>query len=268
MKKTHFVLGGDIKKSLTDGYTLNFKQLFKDAFAITRSNFIPLMVACFVTVAIVAIVFMLSLDTLETLSETQQTLLNFIFSAFVITPLITGLQMMGVHHAIGLKSRAADLFNFFKIAFPLALSSMMVNIIVLAVSVVFDTLLGDIGLQLSLIVMLYLNMAFCLVYPLIAEKKLSAQLALRLSFKLVNKNLLQFTCLFLMLGLLAVIALLPSGLGMLLFVPFYFNLIGVVYRQLCGVGVVATDTSDDENNDDRDDNNDSDDSNNHSGFEA
>ena len=252
MNKTHFVLGGDLQKSLTEGCTLVFKPLFKDALTITRKNYLSLIFACLVTVSVVALFYILSYDLLITLSEARQTLVNFIFSSFVITPLVTGLQMMGIHHAIGLKSRPTDLFSFFNMIFPLALASMIVNLLAFIISVVCSALLGDIGMLLSLIVMLYINMAFCMVGPLIVEKKLSAQFALKISFRLVNRNLLQFTCLFLMLGLLALLALIPSALGMFLFVPFYFNIMGIVYRQMCGVGVVATQVSDNDNDADDD----------------
>jgi len=250
MNKTHFVLGGDLKKSLTQGYHLDFKQLFKEAFTVTRKNYLPLITACLVTISIVVALYMFAFNVLSGLNENNQTLVNFVFSSFLVTPLVTGLQMMGIHHAIGLKSRPMDLFSFFKLILPLALASMAINVIAFLISLVFNAVLGEIGSHLSIVVMLYINMAFCMVGPLIVEKKLSAYLALQLSFKLVNKNLLQFTCLFLLIGVLAFIALIPSGLGMLLFIPFYFNLMGIVYRQICGIGVVATNVDDDNNDDD------------------
>jgi len=248
MNKTHFVLGGDLKKSLTEGYTLDLKLLFKDAFAITRKNYLPLISACLVTISIVIILYTLGFDALSELSDNEQTIINFLVSSFIITPLTTGLQMMGIHHAIGLKSRATDLFNCFNMIFKLALASMIINVVLYISSVLLNQLFGGIGMQLSIVVMIYFNVAFCMVCPLIAEKKFSPQLAIRLSFKLINKNLRQFTVLFLLLGLLAFIAVLPSGLGLFLFIPFYFNLLGIVYRQMCGVGVVATDVSDEDDN--------------------
>ncbi|PKF63690.1 hypothetical protein CW745_02265 [Psychromonas sp. psych-6C06] len=270
MNKTHFVLGGDLKKSLTEGYTLDFKQLFKDAFVITRKHFLPLIVACLVTVAIVALLYTLSFEALSSLSDTNQTIVNFIFSSFIVTPLVTGLQMMGIHHAIGIKTRSMDLFNFFNIILKLALGSVIINIIVYVSSVLLSQLLGDIGLQLSIIVMLYLNMAFCMVYPLIAEKKIAPQLAIKLSFKLINKNLRQFTFLFMTLGLLGFIAILPSGIGLFFFIPFYFNIMGIVYRQMCGVGVVATEVTEntDQNDSSTEQNSNNDDSKNNTDFEA
>ena len=249
MNKTHFVLGGDLKKSLTEGYTLDLKTLFKDAFAITRTNFLPLIVACLITVAIVASLYVFAFESLVGLSETNQTIVNFIFSCFIVTPLVTGLQMMGIHHAIGLKSRSTDLFNFFNLILKLALASMIINVIIYAITLVFNMVLGDIGLKLSIVVMLYLNMAFCMVYPLIAEKKVAPQVAIKLSFALINKNLRQFTFLFILLGLLAFVSIIPSGIGLFFFIPFYFNLMGIVYRQMCGVGVVATEVTEDDDDD-------------------
>jgi hypothetical protein len=261
MNKTHFVLGGDLEKSLTEGYTLDFKQLFKDAFAITRTNFQPLFVACIITFAIVAMIYALNYEVLTNLSDVNQTIMHLIFSSFVVTPLVTGLHMMGINHAVGIKTRIYDLFNYINIILKLALASVIINLIVYVLSVLLSEIFGNIGSQLSIIVILYLNMAFCMVHPFIAEKKIAPQLAIKLSFKLINKNLRQFTFLFMLLGLLAFIALLPSGLGLILFIPFYFNVMGIVYRQMCGVGVVATETTKDDDDDSNDDDDSDDESN-------
>ncbi|WP_413702188.1 hypothetical protein ACLKMH_12295 [Psychromonas sp. KJ10-10] len=270
MNKTHFVLGGDLKKSLTEGYTLDFKKIFKDAFAITRSNYMPLIIACIFTVAIVSVIFTLNFEAFLGLSETKQLIVNLIFSSFVVTPLVTGLHMMGINHAVGLKSRSIDLFIYFNIILKLALASLIMNIIILASNVALTEVLGNIGQNLSYIVMIYFNVVFSMVYPLIAEKKFTPALSIKLSFKLINKNLLQFTLLFVFLTLLAVISILPSGLGLFLFVPFYFNVMGIVYRQICGVGVVATEiVKKDDDSDNDDSNNGSNDDDKHdAGFEA
>lgn len=250
MNKKHFVLGGDIKKSLTEGYRLDFKALFKDAFVITRKHYFPLITASLFTIIILAGCYHFLFEVASTLSETSKMIANYIITLLIAPPLLTGLQMMGVHHAIGLKTKSNHLFNYFNILLKLSLATMIISLITNVISVLFTQTMGDLGLVLSILVLLYLNMAFSLVYPLIAEKKLSAQMALRLSFRLVHKNLWQFTLLFILLAVLFVIALLPSGLGMFIFIPFYFNLMGIVYRQICGVSVVATTVSDDNDNDD------------------
>lgn len=252
MNKKHFVLGGDIKKSLTEGYHLDFKALFKDAWIITKKHYFPLITASLFTIIILAGCYHLLFEAAETLSETSKMIANYMITLLIAPPLLTGLQMMGIHHSIGLKTKSNHLFNHFNIILKLSLATMIISLITNVISVLFTQTMGDLGLLLSILVMLYLNIAFSLVYPLIAEKKLSAQMALRLSFRLVHKNLWQFTIMFILLAMLFVIALLPSGLGMFIFIPFYFNLMGIVYRQLCGVGVVATTISDDNDNDDDD----------------
>ena len=246
MHKKHFVLGGDLKKSLIEGYHLDFKSLFKDALVITRKHYFPLVIACLFTVILLAGCYQLTLGESVNLNETGRMIGNYIIALLIAPPLLTGLQMMGVHHSIGLKTKAIDLFHYFRLIFKLSLATMIISLINNLISIALTHTMGNIGFVLSIVALLYLNMAFCLVYPLIAEKKVTAQVALVLSFKLVNKNLLQFTLMFILIGLLFFIALLPYGLGLVVFVPFYFNLMGLVYRQLCGVGVVATAYTEDE----------------------
>ncbi|WP_028862068.1 hypothetical protein [Psychromonas aquimarina] len=254
MNKKHFVLGGDIKKSLTEGYQLDFKTLFRDAFVTTKKHYLPLIVACLFTVIIVAVSYGLIFDDTSSLNETSQMVINFIFTSVVMTPLVTGLQMMGVHHSIGVRSKSIDVFNYFNKTLPLALASLIINLLVYGINVGLTKALGDSAMLPSLIILLYLNMAFCLVYPLIAEKQVEPVLALKLSLKLVNKNLRQFTLLFMILGLLGIASILPYGLGLFVFIPFYFNLMGIIYRQMCGVSVVASinDNDDDSHNDNND----------------
>ena len=246
MQKKHFVLGGDLKKSLTEGYLLDFKSLFKDAFIITKKNYLSLVTASLFTVILLAGCYHLTFGVGANISETKQLFGNYLIALFVAPPLLTGLQMMGIHHAIGLKTKSVDLFHYMRIIFKLSLATLMISLINNVISVVLTKGLGDIGFILSIVILLYLNMAFTFVYPLIAEKKVNAQGALQLSFKLVHKNILQFTLLFILLAVFFILALLPSGLGLLFFIPFYFNLMGIIYRQLCGVGVVATAMSDDD----------------------
>lgn len=248
MNKKHFVLGGDINKSLSEGYKLNFKALFKDAYVVTRKHYIALITACILTITILAMSFTLLLELSPSLGDVGNMLINYVITLLIAPPLLTGLQMMGIHHAIGLKTKPLNLFNYFNILIKLSLATMLISLISNLISVLLTQTLGDLGFQLSIVVLLYLNMSFSLVYPLIAEKKLSAQMALKISFKLVHKNLSQFTLMFMILSALFVLSLLPYGLGLLLFIPFYFNLMGIVYRQLCGVGVVAMEVGDDEHN--------------------
>lgn len=243
MSEKHFILGGDIKKSLTEGHRFDLKSLFKDAFVITRKNYLPLAVASFVTIGLLGLAYVYIFDALGDTDETMQMVLNYIVTLLLAPPLLTALQMMGIHHSVGLKTKANDLFKYFNIILKLSLATMIISLISNVVTLALTQLFGGIGLQLSIIALLYFNMAFCLVNPLVAEKKLTPILAVTLSFKIVNKNLLQFSFIYLLLMALFFIAIIPSGLGLLFFVPFYFNLMGIIYRQVCGVSVIAVESS-------------------------
>ena len=65
MNSKYFVLGGDIKKSLAEGYQLDLKVLFKDAFTLTQKNFLPLFTACLL---IILSLFLLVTYLLSTLA--------------------------------------------------------------------------------------------------------------------------------------------------------------------------------------------------------
>ncbi len=119
-----------------------------------------------------------------------------------------------------------------------------------AAEVAMAQLFSSSGVSIAIFLSLYLFICFSLTYPLIAEKKLPPIEAIIVSFKLVNKGLNQFLLLFSLLAILFFIAIIPAGLGLIFFMPFYYNLMGIVYRQLCGVGVVATETSSDDNSGD------------------
>ncbi|MCW8996529.1 MAG: hypothetical protein OQK77_12010, partial [Psychromonas sp.] len=193
MHKKHFVLGGDLKKSLTEGYQFDFKSLFKNAFVVTKKHYFPLVTACLFTIILLAGCYQLTFGGAATLSDTGLLIGNYIIALFIAPPLLTGLQMMGIHHSIGLKSKAIDLFNYVRIIFKLSFATMIISLINNLISVLLTQIMGNVGFTLSIVALLYLNMAFSLVYPLIAEKKVPPQAALILSFKLVHKNLLQFT---------------------------------------------------------------------------
>lgn len=243
MNSKNFVLGGDIKKSLLEGYQLDFKTLFKDTFIITRKNFLPLLIASLFIVLLLSFIFTLFVDENTSLDDLRIVGGAFIFALLIAPPLMTGLLMMGVHHSIGLKTKPFFVFNYFKLIFKLSLAAMIINLITNVTSMLLSQFFGSTGFILSLIVMLYLKMSFCLVYPLIAEKKVSAQVALKLSFKLVHKNIGQFTQLFIIFGLLLFIGVLTSGIGLLFIVPFCINAMGIIYRQICGVSIVVTENT-------------------------
>ena len=262
MDSKYFVLGGDIKKSLSEGYQFDLKKLFSDSFLLTRKNFFPLFTAYLLFTVILSALLALFINGEKLLLAPTNGLLLIAILLFLYPTLMTGLLMMGINHSIGLKSQSFHLFSYFKILLVLSLSSFLMISVIVGVGLVFTSIFSSVSAisVLLVLIILYLKMSFIFVYPLIAEKKVSPMLALKLSFKLVNKNLSQFTLLLIIFCLLFIVTLFTSGIGMLFVAPFYVNMMGIIYRQVCGVTISVTETND--NTDDN--NNDS----HHGGFEA
>lgn len=270
MNSKYFVLGGSIKKSLTEGYRFDLKKLLLDALKITRKHFLPLLTACLFLMLVSFSLLTLFIDETSSLDDPKLMVIFFVVALIVIPPLMTGMLMMGVHHSVGLKSKSFHLFNYFNLIFKLSLAAMMINLMTNGASMILGQVFGGVGFVLSIIVLLYLKMSFCLVYPLIAEKKVSPINALKLSFKLVHKNIGQFTQLLIIFCVLFIIGVLTSGLGLLFVIPYSINVMGIVYREICGVSVSVTEATGagslHEGHDDKDnDDNDNDSGNNSSG---
>lgn len=246
MNSKYFILGGDIQKSLTEGYQFDLKKLFKDAFNITRKNFLPLLTACVFILLAFTLTFTLVIDESTSIYDPSVLGIFFVLALLIAPPLFTGLLMMGVHHSIGIKSKSFHLFSYFNIIFKLSLAALLINLMTNVASIMLNQLFGGAGFALSVIVLLYLKMSFCLVYLLIAEKKMSPILALKVSFQLVHKNIGQFTQLLIIFVLLFLAGIITSGIGLFFIIPFCVNVMGIVYRQICGVGISVTDTA--ENN--------------------
>jgi len=248
MNSKYFVLGGDIKKSLTEGYRFDLKTLFKTAYNVTYKHFFPLVTACLIIILALFALATLFITESGSVEDPIVVVLFFLISLLIAPPIVTGMLMMGINHSIGLKSKTTDLFNYFNIILKLSLAAMMISLMANAASMLLSQLFGSMGFMLSIIILLYLKMSFCLVYPLIAEKKVPPTLALKLSFKLVNKNLGQFTQLLIIFSLLFIVGVITSGIGLLFIIPFYINVMGIIYRQICGVSITVTGLS--ENDDD------------------
>ncbi len=224
--------GSQLQHTLEQGYQLDLMAIFKESFQLTLKNFVPMLFAAIGVLCIMA-ALLLGLNQFG-LSEQPQVSSMIIAAAtlLVFPPLLAGLNMMGIQHAAGLKTRSTQIFDYFSFVLPLALSSLLMSLL----GNVLGAVLVSIGLPaiVILIPMLYINMVFCFVAPLIVEKKLPIFKALLISFKVVNKGLFQFVTLYSVILVLFFVGSLPAGLGLLFVVPFYFNLLGLVYLQLCG----------------------------------
>jgi uncharacterized membrane protein len=87
---------------------------------------------------------------------------------------------------------------------------------------------------------IYLSVAYILAIPLVVERGLSPWQALEASRKAISQHWFKVFGLFLLLGVLMSLSMIPFGIGLLWTIPLMVVSLGVLYRTIFGVRPVAT----------------------------
>jgi len=236
-KPTPVQLGGSIETSLSQSVPLNVSQLFAEGWKLTRHTKFALLAAIVGVGCCIVLVSMLihsgSRMLNYPLSEPGQLLIINLLLAMVFSPMTAALSMMGITHASGLATRATLVFDFFRFLAPLA----NCTLVAMLVSEVCSVAVLNVGLPpfLSLMLSLYFMVCFSFAAPLVIEKRMSSLRAMAISFRVVNRQFTGVVVSYALLAALLLVALLPLGLGLIWGAPMFFNVKGVLYRQLFGV---------------------------------
>jgi len=249
---SEIVIGGSIEKSKQGLMNVSVMDMIKEAFSACRPARLQLGLALLVTLGAMMLLLQVS-SPLNSLIP-QPILLTLM--QIIVTPLITGLSMMGIHCALGGKLQVKQVFDPVKRAAPLIQASVLILGLSLIVSSVLSVVISDVLLQMLLTGIVQLLLGF--VYPLIVEKRMDPVTAISISFqvswryihKIIACNLV--TVLLVTIGFLPALSALaeegPSPLAyvasFLFFIfiaaPFYFVINGILYRELFGIKVLVS----------------------------
>ncbi|WP_341504125.1 hypothetical protein [Gallaecimonas sp. GXIMD4217] len=226
-KATELKLGGDPDKALRGEIQLDMKAILKEAWQHSRQGSLAM------TVTFLALgLGWYGLDVLlaglaPALGLPQEHLGLALFSQLLIlgltAPLITGLHMLGIFRSVGIPPSFRQALAWYPLASRLSLAALLSSVLV------------QLGLSLFLLPGLFLLVAFCFTLPLVADKGLSPLAALRLGLHLAVRYGWQILLVQLLGGLALMAGVLSFGLLFVWAVPWYFNLHGVLYRELFGV---------------------------------
>lgn len=239
-------VGGSIEKALVGDYTLDVPEILKEAFELTMRSRISInlgLLFCFMLGLVVTLIVSEYVGGVEVATtDPQASLLLNIMVTVVIYPFLVGVEMMGVYHAVGLSTKMNVVFAFLKRGSWVAVAALLTSSLI------------SLGLHLVLPA-IYLIVALCLVLPLVVEKQLSPIKAIVLSIKVTRFGWFAMLKLHLVFLLGLVIAVMPIalvnvympemqiiGLGMFLVVmsylaPVYYNVKGILYREIFGLTV-------------------------------
>lgn len=248
-------VGGSVEKAVKGEYSIDVKSVLSEAWSHTQKSRMSINLALFSVMVFGIIVSYISssfFGGIEVIIEDPELLqlINVIVTV-AVWPFIAGIEMMGIAHALNKPTQTKMIFSFLHRGSWVALCALLTSLII------------GIGVQLFLIPGVILAVLLSLTAPLVIEKNMTPVQAVVLSIKSLRFKLLSLlsiyaVLLFSFVSLLLPIALLidsplaPIGIMAFLFglsylIPWYYNVKGILYRDIFGVFVKANTIQSDTN---------------------
>ena len=236
-------VGGSLEKAVKGEYSIDVKAVLKEAWANTSKSRIAINVGLLFTLSIGVIITLIVssyLGGIDVVFQDQQSsaILNILVTLMVY-PFLVGVEMMGIFHAVGLKTNAKLVFAFLKRGSWVAICALLTSTLV------------TMGITLFVVPGIYLAVALSLVLPLVVEKRLSPLKAISLSLLATRFQWINLFAVYLVLFLLLITACLPllllgntsvslMGGVMTMFAltylaPLFYNVKGILYREIFGM---------------------------------
>jgi len=242
-------IGGSIEQSLQGQYSIDVPSVLKEAWQLTLRSRISINLGLLFTLVLGIVVSFMVSNTMggieEVIKDPQATTLLNIVVTMVIYPFLVGVEMMGIFHAVGIKTKSNLIFSFLRRGSWVAICALLTSILVM------------LGMQLFLLPGIYMAVALSLALPLVVEKRLSPIKAIIISvqatrfqwFKLFTIYTLLIVALF--LSIIPMVILAESSLsivGVMFFIfaltfiaPLFYNVKGILYREIFGMQIHAVD---------------------------
>ncbi|OEE62166.1 hypothetical protein A1OO_08050 [Enterovibrio norvegicus FF-33] len=237
-------VGGTLENALTGNYTLSASSVVQEALKLTQKHFWRFLPATLLlagaNVAIFFIALSIMLDSPAVLFDallgkqpmTEDLLASGRIAIFATTvlsaPLYAGASLMGLSHAIGFRTKPRHIIK--GMAYALAVTMAMC----------FISALQSVGNQIIPLLGIFLGIAFSMTILLICEKRLRPLTAMIVSFRAITKKLIPLTLVYIVIAVLFVFSYATGGIALLFALPFMFNVKGVLYREMFGVGIEVT----------------------------
>lgn len=251
-------VGGDIENALKGNYKIDVALVLKEAWHKTMQSRLSINMGLFFVLMLGSVFSVLSSNYLggfeEIFKDPKALLILNTVVTVVISPFLAGVEMMGVFHAVGIKTEPKLVFSFLNRGSWVVLCAL------------FTSALTSLGLDLFVIPGLYLLVALSLTMPLVVEKRLSPFTAVTLSVKAMRFQWFNICAVYLAILLSFVLLALPLLLisnselaivGMIgfLFVssylaPWFYNAKGIIYREVFGMKLHAVESNKSDVNDD------------------
>lgn len=150
-------------------------------------------------------------------------LLIGVLASALAYPFMAGINMIGIRRAADQPISFNEIFSHFGRTLPLMITAVVMMLLIY------------LGMFLLIIPGLYLAIAYMLAIPLVVERGLSPWQALEASRKAISQHWFKTFGLFLLLGLITMVSVIPLGIGLIWSIPLFVIAMGVLYRTIFGV---------------------------------
>jgi len=249
-------VGGSVERAVKGDYHLDVKSILTEAWQLTLKSRLTINVGLLFSMAlafIVALFISRYLGGIEAvLADQQASMWLNITLTIAVWPFIAAVEMMGILHAVGMKTHPKMIFSFLKRASWVVLCALLSSTLI------------QLGLELFILPGIFFAVTLSLSIPLVIEKKMSPMKAISLSvqalrFKLLPLFSIYFILFMILLTLLTPLAALIESelapIGVVLFIfgctylaPLFYNVKGILYREIFGVSVATDKVLDPKNN--------------------
>ncbi|WJG07595.1 hypothetical protein [Aliiglaciecola sp. LCG003] len=233
-QKPHNGYSNRIEDNLNGSYNFDVKYVLLQGWKNTLASFglfFQMMLLIFLIGSLIAAIYL----KVEGIEQVEQITLDLI-TAFdliiriLLAPLVASLMMQGAKAHVKQSGKVLDVFSFMSQTLPIC------------VVTIFTLVLTMVGINLLILPGIYIMIATGFAVMLVADKNLTPFASIWLSIRMVNKYFVGFLLVNLVFFGLLLLTAFTYGLGLVLLVPFYFNVKGVLYCELFGYQSTLEDT--------------------------
>lgn len=242
-------VGGNIESAIKGQYSIDIKSVLQEAWSITLTSRLPIILGvltCTILTLLVVVIASQYLGGVEkALTDMKAQYVINILVTLVVSPFIASLEMMGVFHAVGLKTQPKFILSFLSKG------------AIIAICALLSSTLTSLGFNLLVLPGIFLLVTLSLTIPLVVEKNMMPVKAIILSIKAVRFQFFKLLAIYGILTMALFFATLPLlvlfqtgfeivGAVFLIFAlsylaPFFYNTKGILYREIFGVQINASD---------------------------
>ncbi|WP_157443058.1 hypothetical protein [Colwellia piezophila] len=241
-------IGGSVEQAVKGEYSIDVKAVLSEAWQHTLKSRMSINLAILFVLFFGMIVSFIAssffggieevINDAQTNSSHALQMINVIVT-IAVWPFIAGIEMMGVYHAINKPTQSKMMFSFLHRGSWVALCALLTSLLI------------NIGFQLLIIPGMFLAVLLSLTIPLVVEKKLTPVQAIILSVKALRFKIMSLMAIYAVLLIALISLLLPIALlmtsslapiaimvflfGLTYLAPWYYNVKGVLYREIFGI---------------------------------